>query len=276
MRLQDKVAVITGASMGIGEAIARLFAEEGATVALTSRDLGRVEAARARIGNRERTIALELDVTKKPDIERVVREVIARFGRIDIWVNNAGFGLMDSIVEMDLDACRRMFDTNFFGVIACMQAVAPDMRRRHSGSIINISSVAGHIAVPYMSAYGATKHALNAITRGARLELAPEGVHVLNVCPGYIATDFAMNAVRGKNAMRLSAAGRTGITAEEVAEVVLDGYLKKKREVIVPARDRFIIRLYQLFPTVLERMMVRMLRPADQVIAEAQAMRKPS
>jgi short-subunit dehydrogenase len=262
--------------MGIGEAIARHFAEEGATVVLTSRDISRVEAARARIGNRERTVALELDVTKHEDIERVVREVAARFGRIDIWVNNAGFGVMDSIADMDLAACRRMFDTNLFGAIDCMQVVAPIMRRQKSGSIINISSVAGHIAVPYMSAYGATKHALNAITKGARMELAREGVHVLNVCPGYIATDFAANAVRGKNAMRLSAAGRTGITAEQVAEVVLNGYLKKKRELVVPARDRLLIRVYQLFPTVLERMMVKMLRPADQVIADARAMRKPS
>jgi len=262
--------------MGIGEAIAKLFADEGATVVLTSRDSARVEAARARIGNRERTVALALDVTKHDDIERVVRDVTARFQRIDIWVNNAGFGVMDAIADMDLAACRRMFDTNFFGAIDCMQVVAPVMRRQKSGSIINISSVAGHIAVPYMSAYGATKHALNAITKGARLELAPEGVHVLNVCPGYIATDFAANAVRGKNAMRLSAAGRTGITAEAVAEVVLNGYLKKKREVVVPVRDHLFIKLYQLVPTVLERLMVKMLRPADQVIAEARATRKPS
>src|SRR6185369_7210238 len=115
MRLNGKVAVVTGASMGIGEAIARLFAEEGATVVLSSRDLDRVEAARQRIGNLERTAALACDVSDPKQVAKLVQDTLSRFGRIDIWVNNAGFGVVDALQHMDMDACRRMFDTNLFG-----------------------------------------------------------------------------------------------------------------------------------------------------------------
>ncbi|HXZ28028.1 MAG TPA: SDR family NAD(P)-dependent oxidoreductase [Terriglobales bacterium] len=273
MSLDGKVAVITGASMGIGEAIARLFADQGASVVLSSRDLGRAEAARARVGHSERTLAVACDVSKVEHVQKLAAAALERFGRIDIWVNNAGHGLIDSVATMDLGECRRMFDTNFFGAIHGMQAAAGVMKRQGSGTIINISSVAGHIAVPGMAAYSSTKFAMNAIGKGARVELKGSGVHVMTVCPGYITTDFGANAVKGSEAKRLGAA-RRGISAERVAGAVLRGYLGRKREVVVPWRDRIAIKLYQLFPRMIERAMGRMLRPADEVLAEREALRQ--
>src|SRR5580700_11615598 len=127
MQLSGKVVVITGASMGIGEAIAKIFADGGASVVLLSRDSGRAEAARGRIGHTERTLALACDVRHREDIDRVIGLVMHHFGRIDVWVNNAGHGLVDSVAQMDMAACRDMFDTNLFGAIAAMQAVVPIM-----------------------------------------------------------------------------------------------------------------------------------------------------
>src|SRR5207237_2074256 len=101
-------------------------------------------------------------------------------------INNAGFGMQDSVAQMEMAQCRMLFDTNLFGAIECMQLVAPVMKRQGSGTIINISSIAGHIPVPFMAAYAASKHALNAIGKAARMELAGSGVHVMTVCPGYI------------------------------------------------------------------------------------------
>ena len=158
MSIAGKVVVVTGASMGIGEAIVQRFLREGASVVLASRDLGRVEAARQRTGVPERTLAVACDVRVRAQIEALLAASIERFGRVDVWVNNAGFGLVDSVERMNMGACRSMFDTNLFGAIECMQVVSPVFKQQRSGAIINISSMAGIVSVPYMGAYGATKH----------------------------------------------------------------------------------------------------------------------
>ena len=203
MKLEGKVAVITGASMGIGEAIAKLFVQEGAKVVLCSRDLARTKAAEQRIGGGANTLSVACDVSKREQVDALVKAAVAKFGRIDIFVNNAGFGLNDAVADMDMAEFRRMFDTNLFGAVECMQAVIPIMRQQGGGDIVNISSVSGHIATPYMSGYAATKHAMNAIGKAGRMELLRHNINVLTVCPGYIATDFVKNMVKGKHSERV-------------------------------------------------------------------------
>ncbi len=273
-QLQDKVVVVTGASMGIGEAIARLCAAEGASVVLTSRDAARAEAARVRIGRPEKTLALACDVRNREEIVRVLSLTLHNFERVDIWVNNAGHGLIDSIAMMDMAQCRSMFATNLFGALDAMQVVIPVMKQQGAGAIINISSVAGHVPLPYSAAYSGTKFALNAMSKAANVELNGTGVRVITVCPGYIATDFGHNAIKGTDRQRLSEAGHRGASVESVARATLKGYLKGKREVVVPWYYHFAIKWYQLFPGLVEWWMARSLRPADQVIAEAEAARK--
>lgn len=255
MRLQGKVVVVTGASMGIGEAIAKIFAEEGASVVLSSRNLERLKAAQARIGNSDRTIVTECDVSDPAQTKALLKTTLDRFGRVDVWVNNAGFGLVDSIERMDFDACCRMFDTNLFGAIQCMQNVIPVMRQQGSGCIINVSSVAGFIGVPCMAAYGATKHALNCISRATRVELAGTGVRILNVCPGFVDTQFSANAIRGTDRKKMRASNQRGISPEQVARATLRGYLGNKREVVVPWFYNLVILAYRMFPSVIEKAM---------------------
>src|SRR6266567_7806458 len=113
MEMEGKVVVVTGASMGIGEAIAKAFADHGASVVLLSRDANRAEAARGRVGYNERTLALSCDVRNREEIDRVVSLTLHHYQRMDVWINNAGHGLMDSVAEVDLAACRETFDTNF-------------------------------------------------------------------------------------------------------------------------------------------------------------------
>src|SRR5436305_7778908 len=162
MKLQGKVAVITGASMGIGEEIARLFASEGAKLVLCSRDLARTEAARQRIGAQD-AISVACDVSRRDQVDSLVRAAMEKFGRIDILINNAGFGLNDSLANLDIAQARQLFDTNLFGAMECMQAVIPVMKKQGGGDIVNISSVSAHIAMPYMSVYAASKFAMNAV-----------------------------------------------------------------------------------------------------------------
>jgi short-subunit dehydrogenase len=132
------------------------------------------------------------------------------------------------------------------------------MRQQGGGAIINISSVAGHIALPFHASYSATKFALNAIGKAAGVELKKDGIHVLTVCPGYVRTAFSENAVRGSELKKVRPAAVRGITAERVARATLRGYLKQKREVIVPWPMHVPVKLYQLFPAVVEWAMARM------------------
>lgn len=258
MELSGKVVVVTGASMGIGEAIAKVFADEGASVVMLSRDAGRVEAARERVGSAERTLAIACDVKHREDVDRAIGLTLHHFKRIDVWVNNAGHGLLDSVAEMDMAACREMFDTNLFGAVGAMQAVIPVMRQQGGGTIINISSVAGHIPIPFHAAYSATKFALNAIGKAAGVELKKDGIHVLTVCPGYVQTPFSENAVRGKELKQVRPGKVKGITAERVARATLQGYLKRRREVVVPWTMFVPVRIYQHFPGLVEWAMGRM------------------
>jgi len=259
MELAGKVVVVTGASMGIGEAIAQVFADHGAAVVMLSRDTGRVEAARLRLGHGDRTLAMACDVRHREEIDRALGLTLHHFRRIDVWVNNAGHGLLDSVARMEMSTCREMFETNFFGAVSAMQAVIPVMREQGGGSIINISSVAGHIPMPFHAAYSATKFALNAIGRGAGMELKNDGIHVLTVCPGYVRTSFGENAVRGNELKRVRPARVRGITAERVARATLQAYVEKKREVIVPWTMYFPQKLYQLFPGLVEWSITKML-----------------
>jgi len=263
MQLSGKVVVVTGASMGIGEAIAKIFADEGASVVLLSRDAERAEAARARIGHAERTLALACDVRNREEIDRVVGLTLHHFQRIDVWVNNAGHGILDSVTNVNMAAVRETFETNFFGAVEAMQALIPVMKEQGSGAIINISSVAGHIPLPFHAVYSATKFAMNAIGKGARIELKSSGINVLTVCPGYVRTDFGANALKGKEQKQVRPAQVRGITAERVAKAVLKGYLKQKREVVVPWTMLPVIKVYQLFPGLVERAMLKMARKRE-------------
>jgi len=245
--------------MGIGEAIAKEFADHGASVVLLSRDAGRAEVARDRIGHTERTLALACDVRHRDEIDRVISLTLHHFDRIDIWVNNAGHGILDSVAAVDMAAVRETFETNFFGAVEAMQAVIPVMKQHGQGTIINISSVAGHIPLPFRGVYSGTKFAMNAIGKAARVELGKSGINVLTVCPGFVRTGFAANAIRGGEPKDVRPESVRGITPERVARAVLQGYLKRKREVVVPWSMHPVIKLYQICPGFVDWAMARML-----------------
>jgi short-subunit dehydrogenase len=263
MEMAGKVVVVTGASMGIGEAIAKVFADEGASVVLLSRDASRAESARHRVGHTDRTLALACDVRNREDVGRALALTLHHFDRVDVWVNNAGVGIRDSVSDTEPPALRELFETNFFGTIHCIQAVVPAMREEGGGTIINISSVAGHIPVPFMALYSASKFAMNAIGKGARLELKRDHINVLTVCPGYVSTEFGAHVVANRQG-NIRPQSVRGITAERVAQAAYRGYRKQKREVVVPWTMIPAIKLYQLFPGLVEWVMAKAMRNSPE------------
>ncbi|HVZ66423.1 MAG TPA: SDR family oxidoreductase [Lacunisphaera sp.] len=190
-QLQDMVVIVTGASAGIGEATARRLARAGAKLVLTARRPDRIEAIARELDPAGGLIlAVPGDITSADDRRRLVDATLAKFGRIDGLVNNAGYGTRGPVEIAPLDLIRKNFETNVFALIALTQLVLPAMRARGSGCIVNIGSVAGRIARPMSSIYDSTKHALEALTDGLRGELKPFGVRVTLIRPGFILTEF--------------------------------------------------------------------------------------
>ena len=186
--------LITGCSTGIGRHIARAALEKGHRVAVTARKREAVEDIVAE--HPERAIALALDVTKREQVDAAVRETERAFGGIDVLVNNAGYGYMAAVEEGEDDQIRALFDTNYFGAVAMIQAALPGMRRRGRGHVINISSMTGLVANPPNVFYSSTKFALEALTEGLAKEVGPLGLRVTAIEPGAFRTDWSTRSMK--------------------------------------------------------------------------------
>ena len=194
-RLDGQIVIVTGASAGIGEATARRLARDGATVVITARRQDRLDVLQKEIERGGgKALGIAGDVTSDEDRKHLVEQTMRTYGRIDALVNNAGYGMRGPIEIVPVDEIRRNFETNVFSLIALTQLVMPIMRKQGSGRIVNISSVAGKIARALSSVYDATKHALEAISDGMRGEMAPFGVKVIIIEPGFIITEFLQAA----------------------------------------------------------------------------------
>ncbi|MFC5302566.1 oxidoreductase [Azospira restricta] len=182
-----KVWFITGAPRGFGLEVARAALARGDYVAATAR---RPEAVAAALGAHDRLLSLALDVTSEAQAVAAAEAAVARFGRIDVLLNNAGYGLLGAVEESSADEVEKLFATNVFGLLNVTRAVLPHMRRAGSGHVVNISSIGGYSAYAGWGVYGATKFAVEGLTEALAIELEPLGIHATVVEPGFFRTDF--------------------------------------------------------------------------------------
>ncbi len=252
--LKGKVALVTGASSGIGEATARTLAERGAAVTLVARNeerLGFITREISAAGGQ--ALALETDVTDKDSVRDTVERTVEQFGTLDILVNNAGLGLSGRVAELRSEDLRYVFEVNMLGPLNCLQASLPHMRR--GGRIINVSSVVGKRAIPKVGGYCATKFALNALSDSLRVEVADRGITVTSVYPGTTRTAFRENSRRTKDEKR--GWRPKGITPEKVAEKISDAAENGGRDLYVTLPDRLFIVGTTLAPGLFDRALRR-------------------
>jgi NAD(P)-dependent dehydrogenase (short-subunit alcohol dehydrogenase family) len=212
-----RVWFITGASRGFGALIAEAALKAGDAVVATARDPSTVTT---RLGSHERLLAIRLDVTKEAEAHEAAGLAAKTFGRIDILVNNAGYGLLGAIEEASAAETERLFGTNVFGLLAVTRAVLPHMRRQRSGHVINVSSVGGYTGYPGWGVYGATKFAVEGISETLAGEVAPIGIKVTVVEPGFFRTDFLDDASLSRTAQQIEDyADTVGKTRAHAADV---------------------------------------------------------
>lgn len=217
-----KVVVITGASGGIGAALARRLGADGHAVVLAARRLDALQAVAREAG--PDAVAVAADVTRRADVERVRDEALRAFGRVDVWVNNAGRGITRPVLQLTDDDVDEMISVNVKSALYGMQAIVPHFVERGAGHLINVSSFLGRVPVASVrSVYSASKAALNSLTANLRMDLrqSAPGVHVSLVMPGLVATEFAANALGGTPPAVAPAAAAMGVqTADEVADAI--------------------------------------------------------
>lgn len=250
--LKGKVAVVTGASSGIGEAAARELASRGAAVTIAARALDKLELLRNTItASGGRALSVGTDVSDRVSAEEMVERTVAEFGGVDILVNNAGLGLSGRVEDLRAEDLRYVFEVNVLGPLNCIQAALPHMRE--GGRIINVSSVVGKRAIPKVGGYCASKFALNALSDALRVEISGRGVTVTSVYPGTTRTAFRDNSRRTKDEKRGWRPG--GVGPEKVAEKIALAAEKGPRDVYVTFQDRIFIAGVSLFPGLTDRVL---------------------
>ena len=252
--LKNKVVLITGASSGFGEDAARLFAREGCKVVLAARRLDRLQALAAEIQNVDgEALAIPVDVSKPAEIEVMVQTTLDLYGHIDILFNNAGYGAVDWLENLQPDRhIETLIQVNLTGTILVTRAVLPHMLVQRSGHIINMSSVAGLIAPGLISTYSASKYGVHAFTESLRREVSPFGIRVSGIYPGPATTEFGKKLERTRSREGIRKIKYPHLTSQYVAQRVVEVAQRPVRSLVIPWWFRIITTFDLLFPVVVD------------------------
>lgn len=254
-RLSDNRILVTGASSGIGRALALRLAREGARVVASGRKRDRLAALAAEDG---RIIPFTADVADAAERTRLIEETVATLGGLDVLVNNAGVGATGFFDEADEKRLRQIFEVNFFATTELTRFALPHLKRGREPMLVNVASVLGRRAIPGCSEYCASKFAVVGWSESLRAELAKDGVHVLVVCPGGVETSFDENML--EKGRRITRAGRRRMSADRCAELIVGAMRRRRNEVVITAEAKMALWANRIAPWFLDWFLARRAR----------------
>jgi short-subunit dehydrogenase len=259
-KFSGKVVWITGASSGIGEALAYEFARAGATLVLSSRQPAELERVRLACARPTEHHCVPLDLARSDTFPALVAQVLARCGHVDVLVNNGGVSQRALAADATLEVERALMEVNYFGTVALTKAVLPSMLARGAGHLVAVSSVMGYVGTPGRSTYAASKHALHGYFDSLRAEVWREGVKVTLICPGYVQTRVSDNALdaHGEKHGRTDETHRRGISAERCAAAIVRGLARGREEIHVGGFEVAGIYLKRFAPWLFSRIVRKM------------------
>ncbi len=259
MKFKDKVVLITGATSGIGEACASIFGREGAKVAITGRSPEKLKITSKKLENQGvEVFSIHADAASELDNKRMAEETLARFGRIDILINNAGISMRALFENLDLDVFRKVMDTNFYGTVYATKYCMPELLK-NKGSIVGVSSINGYRGTPARTAYTASKYAMNGFFESLRTEVMKKGVHVLVVAPGFTASNIRNIALtaEGKAQGESPRDESKMMSSDQVAEAMMNAILKKRRDLVLTTQGKLAVFLNKWFPAMMDKIVYR-------------------
>ena len=255
MNMKDKVVVITGASSGIGKALALEFAASGARIVIAARNemrLKEVEEAIAKTG--ASIISVKTDVSNEVDCKFLMQKTVDTFGGIDILINNAGISMRALFESTDLDVIRKLMDINFWGTVYCTKYALPYLLDS-KGSLVGVSSIAGYKGLPGRTGYSSSKFAMHGFLETLRIENLKKGLHVLIACPGFTASNIRNTALNEKGETQGESPRDEGkmMSAEEVARHILKAVIKRKDRLTLTSQGKLTVLLNKFFPKFLDK-----------------------
>jgi short-subunit dehydrogenase len=250
VHFQEKVVFITGASAGIGRSLAKEFARKGATLVLTARRLDRLNELATELNQRGyRALPLACDVTRDGELEKAVEIARKTFGKIDIVIANAGFGVAKNVEKLQLEDYRRQFETNVFGVMRTIYATLDELKKS-KGSLVLVGSVMGYVSLPGSSAYGMSKHAIHALAKSLDPELRPYGVSVTLIAPGMIDSELRMVDNHGQ--FHPSAKDPIPpflvMPTDQAAKKILHAIAQRRHEEVITLHGKIAVFIQRHFP----------------------------
>lgn len=256
MYYKDRIVWITGASSGIGAALARELSRQGSTIILSARNVKKLEEVRQTLDDPARHEVLPLDLTDIASLEGIAQEAVSYYGRVDFLINNGGVSQRSLAIETDIETDRKLIETNYLGPVALTKALLPSMLSLNKGHIVVISSLTGKFGTPLRSGYAASKHALHGFFDALRAEMWREGIAVTLVCPGYIKTDISINAMTGDGTPQgtMDKGQANGMLPEVLAQKILRAVEAGKNEVYLGGFERIGVYVKRLFPDLFCRM----------------------
>ena len=252
---EGKVAIVTGASSGIGLATATLLAKYQAKVVLAARSEDKLDEVRKDLSQYTEVISVKTDVSVEDDCRNLIEETVKKFGRIDILINNAGISMRAMFKDLDLNVIRRLMDVNFWGTVYCTKYALPYLLES-KGSIVGVISTAGYKGLPGRTGYSASKFAINGFLDTLRSEHLYDGLHVMIYAPGFTASNIRKTALMADGSQHGETPREEGkmMTSERVAEIMLNHIRKRSRRATLTFTSKLLLMLTRLFPIMTDHM----------------------